>query len=130
MKIPKQARRDGKALFRSCIVDGRLDEARARQAVRRIAATKPRGYLPALVHFQRLLKLHLESRQARVENAVESSPDLMQRIQASLEARYGKGLDITYWINPELLGGLRIRVGSDVYDGSVRARLEALKAAF
>jgi F-type H+-transporting ATPase subunit delta len=36
---------------------------------------------------------------------------------------------VTFWINPELLGGLKIRVGSDVYDGSVKARLESLKEA-
>lgn len=130
MKTSKQARRDGKALFRLCLVNGRLDEARVREAVRRVVEGKPRGYLATLSHFQRLLKLHLDSRRARIENATESSPDLMQRLQSALENRYGTGLDVTYWINPALLGGLKIRVGSDVYDGSVQARLEELKAAF
>jgi F-type H+-transporting ATPase subunit delta len=39
-------------------------------------------------------------------------------------------LNISFVQNPALLGGLRIRVGSDVYDGSVRARLESLREAF
>jgi F-type H+-transporting ATPase subunit delta len=130
MKISKQARRDGKSLFRACFVGGQLDESRARSVVTRVIEGKPRGYLGMLSHFQRLLKLHLESRRARVENAVETSPELMSRIQDGLARRYGPGLDVTFWINPDLLGGLRVRVGSDVYDGSVKARLDGLKDTF
>lgn len=130
MKINKQARRDGKALLRQCLVNGRLDEARTRNVVQQVITAKPRGYLRALTHFQRLVKLHLDSRRVRVENAVESSPQLMEGIRAALEKKYGPGLEITYWINPALIGGLKIRVGSDVYDGSVHARLEELKSAF
>lgn len=129
MKITKQSRRDGKSLLRLCLVDGRLDESRVREAVRRVIEGKPRGYLATLTHFQRLVKLHLDGRRARVENAVETSPELMAGIQAALARRYGPGLDTTFWINPELIGGLKIRVGSDVFDGSVKARLEALKEA-
>lgn len=129
MKITKQARRDGKSLFRICLVNGQLDEGRVRDTVRRVIEGKPRGYLGTLSHFQRLLKIHLDSRRARIENAVQSSPELMASVQTALTQRYGQGLDVSFWVNPELLGGLKIRVGSDVYDGSVKARLEALKEA-
>lgn len=129
MKITKQARRDGKSLFRICLVNGQLDEGRVRDTVRRVIEGKPRGYLGTLSHFQRLLKIHLDSRRARIENAVQSSPELMASVQTALTQRYGQGLDVSFWVNPELLGGLKIRVGSDVYDGSIKARLEALKEA-
>ncbi len=130
MKISKQARRDGKSLFSACFVNGQLDEARAQLAVTRTLEVKPRGYLGTLSHFQRLLKLHLDSRTARVENAVETPPELQASIRASLTRRYGPGLDVSFGVQPALLGGLRIRVGSDVYDGSVKARLEALNEGF
>lgn len=130
MKISKQARRDGKSLFRACFVNGQLDETRVRAAVQKVVEVKPRGYVGVLNQFQRLLKLHVESRQVRVENAVETSPEQMRGIETSLARRYGPGLDIKYWINPALLGGLKIRVGSDVYDGSIQARLAALKESF
>ncbi len=130
MKISKQARRDGKALFRSCLVDGRLEDQRVRDIVTQVVATKPRGFLAALIHFQRLVKLDLESRRARVESAVETSPALRAEIEAALRERYGPDLDLSYAVDPDLLGGLRIHVGSDVYDGSVRARLEDLKVSF
>lgn len=129
MKISKQARRDAKALFQACKVNGVLDEARVRSAVSVVIERKPRGHVAILHHFQRLVKLDLDRRTARVENAVETSPELMSSIQANLERRYGAGLSVSFWINPALLGGLRVKVGSDVYDGSVKARLDALQAS-
>ena len=129
MKISKQARRDAKSLFQTCKVNGLLEDNRARQAVSAVIAQKPRGYVAILHHFQRLVKLDLDRRTARVENAVETPPDLMNSIRANLERRYGSGLNISFGINPALIGGLRIKVGSDVYDGSVKARLEALKSS-
>jgi F-type H+-transporting ATPase subunit delta len=47
-----------------------------------------------------------------------------------LVQEYGQGLNTTFAENPELIAGMRIRVGSDVYDGSVRSRLEALEQKF
>ena len=129
MKISKQARRDAKSLFQTCKVNGLLEDNRARQAVSAVIARKPRGYVAILHHFQRLVKLDLDRRTARVENAVETPPELMNSIRANLERRYGSGLNISFGINPGLIGGLRIKVGSDVYDGSVKARLEALQSS-
>jgi F-type H+-transporting ATPase subunit delta len=128
MKIGKQARRDGKALFQACCVNGLLDEYRVRQAVTRLIERRPRGYLATLSYFQRLVKLDLDRRTARVENAIETAPEQRAAIAASLQQRYGPGLSLTYETNPALIGGLRVRVGSDVYDGSVAGRLAALQA--
>jgi F-type H+-transporting ATPase subunit delta len=130
MKISKQAKRDAKQLFSSCRVNGLLDENRVRQAVSEVVAKKPRGYMAILSHFHRLVRLDLGQRTARVESAV-ASPDAMKTsITANLARRYGPGLDISFGVNPELIGGVRVKVGSDVYDGSVRARLDALEESF
>ncbi|MGV3755121.1 MAG: F0F1 ATP synthase subunit delta [Verrucomicrobiota bacterium] len=129
MKIGKQARRDAKQLFLSCKANGLLDESRVRVAVQEVIARKPRGYLGTLQHFQRLVKLDIERRAVRVEDAIETSPELKASIKANLEKRYGPGLDVVFAVNPALIGGLRIKVGSDVYDGSVSARLNALQEA-
>ena len=130
MKISKQARRDAKQLFRACLVNGLLDENRARQTVKRVLEAKPRGYLAILAHFERLLKLEIERRTARVESAEPLSPDLQRNVQDGLTRVYGPGLNISFAQNPALIGGMRIKVGSDVYDGSVQARLAALQEAF
>jgi len=126
MKVGKQSRRDGKALFNACSVNGVLDEAKVRQAVAAVIAQKPRGYVGTLTHLHRLVKLDLDRRSARVENAVESTPAQMDAIKAALEQKYGPGMNVTFWVNPALIGGVKIKAGSDIYDGSVVGRLAAL----
>jgi F-type H+-transporting ATPase subunit delta len=130
MKISKQARREGKALFRSCLADGLLQESRVRDAVRLVLEAKPRGYHGILSHFERLLKLDLARRAARIESATPLAADLQASVQASLARVYGPGLDVAFAQNADLIGGMRIKVGSDVYDGSVQARLAALAESF
>jgi F-type H+-transporting ATPase subunit delta len=130
MKISKQAQRDARQLFRSCCASGLLDENRVRQAVTLLAEKKPRGYVEILSRLHRLVKLDVAKHTAKIENAVETSPDQQTAIKASLEKIYGTGLDVNYSINPKLIGGLRIQVGSDLYDGSVKMRLEKLQQSF
>ncbi|TAK98371.1 MAG: H(+)-transporting ATPase [Verrucomicrobia bacterium] len=130
MKISKQARRDGKALLNTCKVRGVLDEARVRQTVGAVIAQKPRGYVGILSHFQRLVKLDIERRSARIESAAQLSDSLAASVKANLTARYGQGLNVTFAVNKELIGGLRVKVGSDVFDGSVKARLAELESSF
>jgi len=130
MKISKQARRVGKELFRSCLVNGMLDESRVRSAVQRTIQLKPRGYLAILTHFQRLVKLELERHTARIDSAFPLPDDLKANVQASLVRAYGPGLNISYGQNAALIGGMRLKVGSDVYDGSIQARLVALRQSF
>ena len=130
MKISKQARREAKELFRSSIVNGVLDENRVRLVVGKVAELKPRGYLGILTHFHRLVKLEVERRTARVESAGPLSPDIQADVTSKLGKLYGQGLNISFAQNPALLGGLRIKVGSDVYDGSVQARLDNLVESF
>ncbi|MBI3881442.1 MAG: F0F1 ATP synthase subunit delta [Verrucomicrobia bacterium] len=130
MKISKQARRDAKQLFRGCAVGGLLDENRVRQTVQQVIARKPRGYVGILSHLHRLVKLDLDRRTARVESAVALPADLESGIAAKLNQIYGAGLSLSFAANPALIGGLRIKVGSDVYDDSVQARLAALQETF
>jgi len=130
MKISKQARRDAKQLLRSCLVNGLLDENRVRPAVQQIAAKKPRGYLAILSHFQRLVKLDVERRTARVESAAPLSSELQARVNEQMNRLYGAGLTISFTESPALIGGLRIKAGSNVLDGSVQARLSALAESF
>lgn len=130
MKITKQARRDAKQLFTGCRANGTLDEAKVRQTVQGVIAQKPRGYVAILSHFQRLVKLDIERRTARVESATVLTAAEQGAIRANLTRRYGGGVNIAFTQNATLLGGLRIQVGSDVYDGSVQARLNALAESF
>jgi F-type H+-transporting ATPase subunit delta len=130
VRITRQARRDAKQLFRSCQINGLLDDQKARQAVQQVIARKPRGYVGILTHFQRLLKLDLERRSARVESPTALDGAMEGALRANLTRRYGPGLNFAFAQNPALLGGLRIKVGSDVFDSSIQARLDALAGSF
>jgi F-type H+-transporting ATPase subunit delta len=130
MKISKKARRDAKELFRICFANSALDENRVRQAAATVAELKPRGYVGILSHLHRLVKLELDRRTARVESVAPLAPELEADLKTRLGRIYGPGLEFSFTQNPALLGGLRIKVGCDVYDGSVRARLDALAESF
>ena len=67
---------------------------------------------------------------ARVESAVSLSADLRADVAGRMEKIYGAGLNILFSENPALIGGLRIQVGSDLYDGSLKTRLERLEQSF
>jgi F-type H+-transporting ATPase subunit delta len=130
MKISKQAQRNARELFRCCMVNGVLDEDRVRRAVALVLAQRPRGYIEILSRLQRLVKLDLERRTTRVESVTPLPLDLKAKVTRQLKKIYGAGMSVSYVQNPALIGGLRIQAGSDLYDGSVRARLNALAQQF
>jgi F-type H+-transporting ATPase subunit delta len=130
MSQTKQAKRDAKQLFRLCLVNGLLDEGRVREVVRRVTESRNRNRMKVLSQFRRLVKLDAARHTATVENATPLSAEMQASIQAGLLHAYGQGLNTTFSHNPDLIGGMRIKVGSDVYDSSVEARLAALQARF
>ena len=93
MKATKQARREAKQLFRLCLVNGLLDENRARQVVQQIVAAKPRGYLATLSHFRRLVELDCARHTAKVESALPLPADLQASVQAGLARALRAGAD-------------------------------------
>jgi F-type H+-transporting ATPase subunit delta len=130
MKISKPAQREARQLFRSCRVNGVLEEERVRQAVKLLLEKKPRGYLEILMRLCRLVKLDREQRAVRVESAVPLPPDLQNALADRIRSKYGAALELTFTENPALIGGLRIQVGSDLYDGTIKTRLEKLAQSF
>ena len=130
MKVSKTAATAARRLFGLCQVDGRLDNNKLRTVFTSLAETKPRDYRAILAALHRLLRLDLEKRKVTVESAVELDASTRQRIFNDLARKYGNDLEVQYLINAALLGGLRIRVGDDVFDGSVQGRLDRLANAF
>lgn len=130
MKVSKTAASTARRLFGLCFVNGRLDENRLRDVVARLVQDKPRDFRAILAALQRLARLEIERRKVLVETAVELDEPSRQRVASGLANQYGAGLDIEYRINPDLIGGLRMRVGNDVLDGSVKGRIDRLASAF
>ena len=130
MKISKQSQRDARQLFRNCQVNGLLDENRVRQTVTLLVDKKPRGYVEILSRLHRLVQLNVEQNAALVESATPLPPEARDGLRNRLTGIYGPGLNFTFGENPALIGGLLIRVGSDLFDGSVKTRLEQLEQSF
>jgi F-type H+-transporting ATPase subunit delta len=127
MKINKEIRRLSREMLRASFTDGQLDPGRVSSLVNSLIAKKPRNYIDVLKSYRRLLRLELEKRRARVETASELDSTTSSELVANLKKKYGGDLTTEFVVNPELLGGMRVRVGSDVWDGTVRNRLEELE---
>ncbi len=131
MKISKDALRSARQLFRACFdVNGRMHNTRAKRVVKRVGETKPRNYQAILTAFQRLIRLEVEKRTATVESVAELTLEGRDQLRRDLQKKYGDDLTLDFFINPDLIGGLRVKVGSHVWDGSVRAKLQALRERF
>jgi len=130
MKVSKVAAATARRLFGLCQTSGRLDETKLRTVVARLIESKPRDYRAVLVALQRLTRLEADRRRVTVESAVALDDASRQRVVDGLAEAHGPNLTISYTVNPELIGGLRIRVGNDVLDGSVQGRLARLANAF
>ena len=130
MKGSKQSRRLAKQLFKSCQVDDRLNADRVRKAVRLLIDQKPRGYFGILQNLQRLVKLDEASRSARVESAVTLGQAQQQDVRNSLKRLKGGDVTVAFATNPGLIGGMRVKIGDDVFDGSVKTRLTSLSESF
>jgi F-type H+-transporting ATPase subunit delta len=129
MTTPRKARRIARALFRGSFTDGRLDEAKVRQAMQQLAASQPRMLVAIFKSYGRLVRLEVERNTGRVESAAELDGPLRGRLMAQLQRIYGRPVAAEFQVNPGLIGGVRVRIGSDVWDGSVSGRLRELSAA-
>jgi F-type H+-transporting ATPase subunit delta len=128
MTSPREARKTARSLFRGCLAGGKLDADRVRAVTDTLAAEKPRGYLAVLQSFARLVRLELERRHVVIESAAPLTESEMNNLRADITRTHGTDLTFESTVRPALIGGLRVRVGSDVWDGSVRARLAAFPA--
>jgi F-type H+-transporting ATPase subunit delta len=127
MKINREIRQLSREMLRASFTDGQLDPGRISSLVDSLIAKKPRHYVDVLKNYRRLLRLELEKRQATIETASEVDSAARSELIANLKRKYGGDLTTEFVINPQVLGGMRIRVGSDVWDGTVRNRLERLE---
>jgi F-type H+-transporting ATPase subunit delta len=127
MKLNKEIRQLSRKMLQASFTDGQLDPGRISSLVDSLIAQKPRNYIGVLKNYQRLLRLELEKRHATVETSSEIDPAIRSEIVANLESKYGNDLATEFHVDPQLLGGMRIRIGNDVWDGSVRNRLERLQ---
>lgn len=79
-----------------------------------------------LAGLERLATAGPSAQLATVTSAVDLDAATRQQVEGSVRGRYGADVQIRYEVDPQLIGGLLIRVGDEVIDGSVAARLREL----
>ncbi|MEY2542597.1 MAG: F-type H+-transporting ATPase subunit delta [Verrucomicrobiota bacterium] len=127
MKINKEIRRLSREMLRASFTDGQLDRGKVASVVQSLISKRPRHFMSVLHYFRRLLRFEIEKRHARIESAMALAPQAAADITSRLKKKYGEDLTSEFVVDPTLLGGVRVRVGSDVWDGTLRDRLERLK---
>jgi F-type H+-transporting ATPase subunit delta len=127
MRTAKEARKVSGMLFRNSFTEGKLDKEKISHMVETLLAEKPRHYVDALKDYQRLIRLETEKRHAVIESATQLNSALADQIVTNLRRRYGDDLTTEFRTNPDLLGGLRIKIGDDLWDGSIKTRLHKLQ---
>ncbi|MGE5675703.1 MAG: ATP synthase F1 subunit delta [Mycobacterium leprae] len=65
--------------------------------------------------------------EVEVRSAVPLAEETVQRLEGKLVARLGKRVRFQTQVAPELIGGLVVRVGDELMDGSVRTRLQRMR---
>ena len=130
MKVSKEARKLSKQLLQKSFTEGRLDPAKIKGGVEAVISAKPRDYLPALKNYHRLIRLEVDKRHAIIESATPLDAKISQEIIQSLVTGHGSDVTTEFKVNPELLGGLRIKLGSNVWDGSIQNHLARLQETF
>jgi ATP synthase F1 delta subunit len=99
--------------------------------VRFLELLAERHRMPALFRIRRAFDaLYAEERKllpVTVTSAVELDESIVKDIGRKIEEQTGRKVDLTAKVDPDVLGGLVMRVGNMVMDGSIRARLERLR---
>jgi len=127
MKINKEIRQLSRQMLRASFTDGQLDRGKIGSLVQSLTEKRPRHYLDVLQNYKRLLRLELDKRHARIETAMALGLDSSKQVLDRLKRKYGNDLTSEFVVDQTLLGGLRVRVGSDVWDGTLRNRLQRLE---
>jgi F-type H+-transporting ATPase subunit delta len=127
MKLSKEARQGAKALHRCCVGPAGVDAPRVTAVLKEIAGKKPAHAAQILHEFHRLIRLELDKQTAHVETARSVDARTRAGLESSIRAKFGTHVGVHFSEQPELISGVRVRLGSDVWDANVRERLKNLE---
>lgn len=129
MQIPKDARRKARELFDAALDDsGRPDTSKSLAIADLLIKIAPRRTLQILKEYTRLIRLAAAKHSAVIESATPLDETTRISILKSLQERDGGEVSLETKVDPSLIGGARIRLGSEVWDATVRTRLQNLSA--
>lgn len=128
MRATRQSRQLAHQLYRLSLDGDLVSAERVGAVLGYLERHPPRQPLAVLRDYRRLVARHLARSQAVVEHAGVVSDDILRALAEALTRRYERRITATARLDPELIAGLRIRVGDDVYESSIAGHLAALLA--
>ena len=122
------AEQKGKAI--SALADKAKFNATTKKFLGLLAANGRIGILPSVItSFEALSAKARGVVSAQVVTAVALTPAQSKGVAAALRTALGKDPEIETRVDPSILGGIKVRVGSRLFDASLRSKLDSLKFA-
>lgn len=128
MSLDKKTRQFVRNLFKLSLEDGRVSESRVSEILAWVDKEKPRHGPTLLREYLRLITTEINKSVARIEHAGDLAPGALSKIAETFSERYGRPIETTAVANPDLIAGLKIRIGCDVYENSIASQLAALES--
>ncbi len=126
MRADKKTKLLAKQLFKLSVVNGAVSPEQVTGVLGYIEKNAPRQSLALLQLYHRAIAAELAKSNAVVEHAGPVSEATLQSIAAAMTKKYSRPVAASAKPNPKLLAGLRVRVGSDVYESTVAGQLATL----
>jgi F-type H+-transporting ATPase subunit delta len=129
MRADKKTKALAKQLFRLSLANGAVSAGQVAGVLGYIEKVAPRHSLTLLKLYHRAIATEFAKSRALVEHAGPVTAATLQSIEAAMTRKYARAVTAIAQPNAKLLAGLRVRVGSDVYESSVSGQLAALSSA-
>ena len=129
MSASKQIRATARTLLKLSLENGQLSEAKVRDVLAWFEAKPPAHAAATLREYHRLVVREYNRSRARIEFAGALSSGAVASILSELSRIYGRPVSAATSENPDLIAGVRISIGDDVYERSIASQLETLAAA-
>lgn len=126
MRGDKKTKLLAKQLFKLSVVNGTVSPEQVTGVLGYIEKTSPRHPLLLLKYYHQLIGAELAKSRAVVEHAGPINDSTLKQIEAAMTKKYNRPVIASAKPNPALLAGIRVRVGSDVYESSVAGQLANL----
>jgi F-type H+-transporting ATPase subunit delta len=126
MAANKQTKLLAKQLFKLSVVNGAVSPEQVAGVLGWIEKHQPRQSLALLKAYHHRIQIELAKSQAVVEHAGPVSDATLKQIESAMSKKYARPIAASAKPAPQLLAGLRVRVGSDVYESTVAGQLSSL----
>lgn len=124
----KAAQQLARQLFNLSLVDGTVSAAQVEGVLAYLEKHPPASPLAVLRAYQRLIARELAKSEVIVEHAGPVTDGILRSLEGALTQKYKRQISAKSVHNAELIAGLRLRLGDDIYEASIAGQLEQLSA--